>query len=64
MADIQYLNYGDQQIEQQAFLNKAANEVQNYVQNQPWSRKRKEKFMSAYSDLMNRGVLGASNSSG
>lgn len=64
MADIQYLNYGDQQIEQQAFLNKAANEVQNYVQSQPWSRKRKEKFMSAYSDLMNRGVLGASNSSG
>ena len=64
MADIQYLNYGDQQIEQQAFLNKVANEVQAYVQNQPWSKKRKEKFMSAYSDLMNRGVLGASNSSG
>ena len=64
MADIQYLNYGDQQIEQQAFLNKAANEVQAYVQNQSWSKKRKEKFMSAYSDLMNRGILGASNSSG
>ena len=64
MADIQYLNYGDQQIEQQAFLNKAANEVQAYVQNQSWSKKRKEKFMSAYSDLMNRGILGASNSTG
>lgn len=64
MADIQYLNYGDQQIEQQAFLTKAANEVQNYVLNQPWSKKRKEKFMSAYSDLMNRGIQGASNSTG
>ena len=64
MADIQYLNYGDQQIEQQALLNSLANEVQGYVQNQPWSRKRKEKFMSAYSDLMNRGIRGASNSTG
>lgn len=64
MADIQYLNYGDQQIEQQALLNNLANNVQSYVQNQPWSNKRKEKFMSAYSDLMNRGILGASNSTG
>ena len=64
MADIQYLNYGDQQIEQQAFLTKAANEVQGYVQKQPWSKKRKEKFMSAYSDLMNRGIQGASNGTG
>lgn len=64
MADIQYLNYGDQQIEQQALLNNLANNVQNYVQNQSWSTKRKEKFMSAYSDLMNRGIIGASNSTG
>ena len=64
MADIQYLNYGDQQIDQQAFLTKAANEVQGYVQKQPWSKKRKEKFMSAYSDLMNRGIQGASNGTG
>lgn len=64
MADIQYLNYGDQQIEQQALLNNLANQVQGYVQSQPWSNKRKEKFMSAYSDLMNRGILGASNNTG
>ena len=64
MADIQYLNYGDQQIEQQALLNNLANNVQNYVQNQSWSTKRKEKFMSAYSDLMNRGITGASNNTG
>ena len=64
MADIQYLNYGDQQIEQQALLNKLADNVQQYVANQPWSTKRKEKFMSAYLDIMNHGVTGASNASG
>ncbi len=64
MADIQYLNYGDQQIEQQALLNKLANEVTGYVQKQSWSKKRKDKFMSAYSDLMNRGIIGASNNTG
>ena len=64
MADIQYLNYGDQQVEQQALLTNLANEVNNYVNSQPWSRKRKEKFMSAYSDLMNRGIQGASNTTG
>ena len=64
MADIQYLNYGDQQIEQQALLNNLADNVQSYVQSQPWSKKRKEKFMSAYQDIMNRGLLGASNSTG
>lgn len=64
MADIQYLNYGDQQIEQQALLNNLANQVQGYVQKQPWSNKRKEMFMSAYSELMNRGIQGASNTNG
>jgi hypothetical protein len=45
-------------------LNNLANNVQNYVQNQSWSKKRKDKFMSAYSDLMNRGIIGASNNTG
>lgn len=64
MADINYLNYGDQQIEEQALLTSMANDVQKYVNSQPWSRKRKEKFMNAYSDLINRGLLGASNNTG
>ena len=65
MADTQYLNYGDQQIEQQALLTSLANNVQSYVAKQPWSNKRKEKFMSAYSDIMkNKGLKGASNTSG
>ena len=60
MADIQYLNYGDQQIEQQALLNNLADQVES----KPWSKKRKEKFMSAYSDIMTRGIVGASNKTG
>lgn len=60
MADIQYLNYGDQQIEKQALINDLADNVHGYVQKQPWSKKRKDKFMSAYSDIMSRGLLGAS----
>ena len=64
MADIQYLNYGDQQIEQQALLNRLADQVQGYVLRQPWSEKRKQKFMSAYADIMNRGIIGASNTTG
>ena len=64
MADIQYLNYGDQQIEQQALLNNLADQVVGYVESKPWSKKRKEKFMSAYSDIMTRGIVGASNKTG
>ena len=64
MADIQYINYGDQQIEQQALLNNLSDNVYKYVQRQPWSNKKKEKFMSAYQDIISRGVLGASNSTG
>jgi len=41
-----------------------ANDVQNYVNSQPWSSKRKQKFMTAYSDIMNRGIQGASNETG
>lgn len=56
-----YLNYGDnQRVVQGDFLEKAANSVTNYVQNQPWSRKKKEKFMEAYTNIMNNGVKGAS----
>ena len=64
MADIQYLNYGDQQIEQEALLKNMADQVVNYVNSQPWTTKRKKKFMSAYSDIINRGILGASSSTG
>ena len=64
MADINYLYYGDQQVDQQALMNKMANEVNQYVQSQPWTRKRKDMFMSAYSDIMNNGLKGMSNNTG
>lgn len=59
-----YLNYGQSQINQQDFLTSAANQVQDYVAKQPWSNKRKELFMKAYSDIMTQGVTGASNGTG
>lgn len=64
MADTNYLYYGDQEIEQQALMDSLANEVNNYVASKSWSKKKKERFMSAYSDMINRGLKGASNNSG
>lgn len=59
-----YLNYGADQIDQQAFLDAAANNVQQYVNNQTWSAKRKQKFLNAYSDIMSKGIIGANNKTG
>lgn len=59
-----YLNYGADQIDQQAFLDAAANNVQQYVNNQTWSAKRKQKFLDAYSDIMSKGIIGANNKTG
>lgn len=62
MAD--FINYGNNQIDQQAFLDDSANSLESYIQSQPWSNKRKELFRQAYQDIMSRGVTGADNSSG
>lgn len=59
-----YLNYGDQQVDQAQLLTNMANQVQNYVNQQSWSGKRKQKFMDAYTDLVNKGLRGATNTSG
>ena len=59
-----YLNYGDQQVDQAQLLTNMANQVQNYVNPQSWSGKRKQKFMDAYTDLVNKGLRGATNTSG
>lgn len=59
MADIQYINYGDQQIDQQALLERMADQVDKYVDKQRWSKSRKNKFKQAYSDLISRGIIGA-----
>lgn len=59
-----YLNYGNDQIDQQAFLDAAANNVQQYLSNQPWSNKRKQRFLNAYSDIISKGIIGANNTTG
>lgn len=60
----EYINYGDQQIDQQQLLTNLADNVTSYVAAQPWSKKRKQKFMQYYTDMVNRGILGASNDTG
>lgn len=64
MAEVQYIPYGTDEIDYNQFLQNSANEVQNYVNSQPWSQKRKQSFLNAYQEIMNRGVIGASNDSG
>lgn len=59
MADIQYINYGDQQVDQQALLERMADQVDEYVDKQRWTKSRKNKFKQAYSDLISRGIIGA-----
>lgn len=60
----EYINYGNQQIDQQQLLTNLADNVTSYVTAQPWSKKRKQKFMQYYTDMVNRGILGASNDTG
>ena len=58
--NIVYIPYGQEEINQQEFLEAAANDVQNYVNSRAWSKKRKQAFIDAYSDLMSKGITGAS----
>jgi hypothetical protein len=37
-----------------------ANNVNAYVESKPWSKKKKQRFMDAYSAIMQRGLVGAS----
>ena len=59
-----YINYGTQQVDQDALMTNLADQVQTYVSNQPWSSKKKERFMNAYSDIISKGITGADNSTG
>lgn len=62
--EIKYIPYGDTQIDYNQFMQNSANSVQNYINQQPWSKKRKQSFLNAYKDLVSRGITGASNTSG
>ena len=52
------MTYYGKEIDQDAFLQKVAKEAQLYVDSQPWSKKMKERWINAYSDLMNHGITG------
>lgn len=59
-----WLGLGEDQIDQSLFLTNAANNIQSYVQNKPWSNKRKQSFLNAYNAIMQTGVTGATNDTG
>ena len=62
--EIKYIPYGTDEIDYNQFITNAANEVQNYVNSQSWSNKRKESFLNAYQNLISQGITGASNDTG
>lgn len=64
MDEITYLNYGNDQIDQNALFTSMADNVQSYVNSQSWSRNRKQKFLNAYQDIVSKGIIGANNTSG
>lgn len=53
------INFGDIELNKEDFLTSAANDVNEYVQQQAWSSKRKNMFMDAYNDLMAQNITGA-----
>lgn len=59
-----YLYYDDEQIPELEVKRKLANDVDQFVANQPWSSKKKQRFMSAYSDIMSKGIKGVSINNG
>lgn len=60
-TDITYIPFGtDGQIEETPLMETLANNVNAYVESKPWSRKKKQRFMDAYSAIMQRGLVGAS----
>lgn len=55
-----YIKYGDVDVDQEAYLKKIADEEDAYVESQPWSTKQKDRWRQAYSDIVSRGITGAS----
>lgn len=54
-----YIKFGENEVDYDQLMQNAANEVYNFVKRQPWSNKRKESFMRAYSDIASRGITSA-----
>ena len=64
MDETLYIPYGTEEIDYNQLLQNMANDVQSFVSKQPWSGKRKQSFLNAYSDIVSKGITGASNNSG
>ena len=61
-----YLTYGENQVDQAELMNSLASGVEPYLNSTKWGQKKKyrEKWLNAYQDIMNRGLVGASNENG
>lgn len=62
--EVLYIPYGTDEIDYNQFIQNSANEVQSFVNSQPWSNKRKQSFLNAYQDIVSKGITGAFNTTG
>ena len=64
--EITYIPYGQDEISQQDLMTSLANGVPGYLDSKRWAKKDKyrQAWLNAYQDIINRGLVGASNSSG
>ena len=61
-----YIPYGQNEISQQGLMTNLANGVPGYLDSQRWAKKDKyrQAWIKAYQDIMNRGIVGATNDTG
>lgn len=61
-----YIPYGQNEISQQDLMTNLANGVPGYLDSQRWAKKDKyrQAWIKAYQDIMNRGIVGATNDTG
>ena len=64
--EITYIPYGQDEISQQDLMTSLANGVPGYLDSKRWAKKDKyrQAWLNAYQDIINGGLVGASNSSG
>ena len=64
--EITYIPYGQDEISQQDLMTSLANGVPGYLDNKRWAKKDKyrQAWLNAYQNIINGGLVGASNSSG
>ena len=64
--EITYIPYGQNEISQQDLMTSLANGIDSYLGSKNWAKKDKyrQAWLNAYQDIMNRGILGASNDTG